>query len=67
MAKLVEEFEAAINDRNAERVGKIVDVLRFKHKMNYKQTYDLAHQLTSIDEAMWENLLYEADWLESDS
>ena len=57
-------FARAIRERDARAVGRMVDVLRFRHRANYAECFALAHELTGIAEAEWDELLYAADQLE---
>ena len=57
-------FAQAIRDQDARTVGRMVDALRFRRRANYAECFALAHNLTGIAEAEWDELLYEADQLE---
>ena len=56
-----DELARAILDHDAERVGQVVDRLRFGGRLNYDQCYELGHELTGINPDDWDELLYEAD------
>jgi len=60
-----EAFAQAVRDRDARRVGRMVDALRFQRGVNYGQCFALARELTGISETEWDELLYEADHLEA--
>lgn len=60
MRKLGDALTEAIKTGDAETVGKVADLLRWKG-LDYRQMFDLAHKLTGIELAEWDGLLYEAD------
>ena len=55
------ELLHAIETGDAQRVGQVVDQLRFQHKLGYWDCFAIARELTGISAADWEELLYEAD------
>ena len=62
---LAQALEHAIRDHDAARVGRLVDFLRFRCRANYDDCLEIAQGLTGIDEADWDELLFEADMLDS--
>ena len=57
----------AIERRDARQVGRIVELLRFGCGKNYEQCHAIAHDLTGISLADWDELLYEADQVDLES
>lgn len=55
-----EALKAAIESRDAEQIGRIVESLRLRG-LNYPQTYAMAKKLTGIELPEWDALLEEAD------
>ncbi len=51
----------AILSRDLGRIGELVESLRFDAEFDYCRTAALAHKLTGISEADWDDLLYEVD------
>jgi len=48
----------SVKAKDSVRVGKITDMLRFKYGLNYQDIFDLFNELTDINEADFEQLLY---------
>jgi hypothetical protein len=59
--RLDDALKRAVQERNLRMIVKVVDLLRFKSGLTYAQTFAFVNQVTGIDEAAWEGLLYEAD------
>ena len=55
------ELVQAIFARDIERIGQMANRLRFEGKLNYDQCFEVAHELTGIEEGDWDEILYEAD------
>lgn len=55
-----EALKAAIESRDVEKIGMIVDNLRARG-LNYPQTYAMAKKLTGIELPEWDALLEEVD------
>jgi hypothetical protein len=58
-----ELLETAVRGRSPGAAARAVDALRARG-LTYRRTFELARELTGIDEAAWEALLYEAEWEE---
>ena len=58
-------LDNAIAKRDAEKVGAVVDHLRFRKGLDYGQCYALARELTGVSQQEWDELLSEADELAS--
>jgi len=52
---------AAILAGDVEKIGEIADVLRFRGRLNYRESFELANHLTGVSDGEWDALLYEAD------
>lgn len=57
-----EAVHAAIEQKDAARVGRIADMLRAKG-LNYGETWRFFSNITGISMADYDELLYEADHL----
>ncbi len=63
--KMGEAIQYAVEKRDVKMVGRIVDQLRFKCGMNYKQIQEFAHKVSGYDPAEWDSLMEEVDSLDS--
>jgi hypothetical protein len=63
--KMGEAIQYAVEKRDVKMVGRIVDRLRFKCGMNYKQIREFAHKVSGYDPAEWDSLMEEVDSLDS--
>lgn len=59
--KLGEVIREVVRDHDGQKAGRVADFLRFRHGMNYDQTYGLFRELTGISKPDFESLMYEAD------
>ena len=58
------ELITAILEKDVRRIGRLVDWLRFEANLNYDQQFAIAHKLTDIEPADWDQLLFDADMLD---
>lgn len=56
-----DKLKTAIEARDYKRISALVDYLRFHCGMNYRRTYDLVAEMTGLDPATWDEILYECD------
>ena len=63
--RIEQELIAAILARDIQRIGQITDRMRCAGKLNYDQSFEVAHKLTGITAGDWDDMLYEADQLSS--
>jgi hypothetical protein len=59
--QIEQKLVAAILGGDVEQIGKIADVLRFRGRLNYRESFELANHLTGVSDSQWDALLYEAD------
>jgi len=59
MAKqtLRQRIERAVRANDSKAAQRIVEFLRFRHGMNYREIYDVAHRCSGVSVAQWDALL----------
>ena len=62
---LKESIKEAVENKNAEAIGKIVARLRTVEHLNYDGCYKIFKDVTGISIAEYDEFLYESDELES--
>lgn len=66
MTTLGDKIREAIETQDATLAGRIADQLRFKHGLNFQQSFEVIKKASPDTElADWAALLYEADTLDS--
>jgi len=60
-SRLCQQLAKAIHEKDAAACAAIVDFLRFRLGWNYDRTYALALEVSGVELAEWDALLYEAD------
>jgi len=62
---LKSQITLAVNTRNAKLAGNIADTLRFRLGMSYNAIHEYVNSVEPVEIEDWEDLMYEADSLES--
>lgn len=65
MITIKDAITTAIVTSDAVLAGKISDMLRYDHGMDYDQTYKLVNEAHPIGAEEWDELLYAADEIDS--
>lgn len=63
--RLKSALQIAIETRDLDTIRGVVDRMRFRFGMNYRETFDMVSRLTGVDEPTWDQLLADIDSLES--
>lgn len=56
-------FKDAVDRRDAEALSPHLDNLRHAKGLNSQQIYDIAHKVTGVSVADWDQLMYDVDEL----
>jgi len=54
-------LKRAIEERDLPAIGRQVDFLRFRRRLKFAEIHELAHELTGISLAEWDELMGELD------
>ena len=59
--KVKDAIKKAVKERDCELFGKIADILRFRFRLNYDESYKLINKIEPISKRRYEEMLYESE------